>query len=138
MKHHITIGLALVAGAVLGAAGVQTLHAQAKPLIYYVAEIDVTNPEAYATEYAPKAQAIIKAHGGRQLAIGGSGAAGAMKLTAFDGDPPKRAVVQVWDSMEQVQAWRNDPQYKALRETGAKYAKFRSYALEGLPRPASQ
>jgi uncharacterized protein (DUF1330 family) len=133
MNQRITIGLALLAGAALGAAGVEGIHAQAKPPVYYVAEIDVSNPEAYAAEYAPKAQALIKSHGGRQLAIGGSAAAGATKLTAFDGEPPKRAVVQVWDSMDKVQAWRNDPQYKALREVGNKYAKFRSYAIEGLP-----
>jgi hypothetical protein len=50
---------------------IQGLHAQATPPVYYVAEIDVTNPDAYAKEYAPKAQAIIKSMGGRQLAIGG-------------------------------------------------------------------
>ena len=35
--------------------------------------------------------------------------------------------------MDKIQAWRSDPQYKALREAGNKYAKFRSYAIEGLP-----
>jgi len=55
------------------------------------------------------------------------------KLTAFDGEPPKRAVVQVWDSMEKVQAWRNNPEYKEARKIGEKYAKFRSYAIEGMP-----
>jgi uncharacterized protein (DUF1330 family) len=138
MNQRITIGLAMLAGAALGAAGVQGIHAQSKPPVYYVAEIDVSNPEAYGTEYAPKAQATIKAHGGRQLAIGGTGAAGATKLTAFDGEPPKRAVIQVWDSMEQIQAWRSDPEYKAAREIGSKYAKFRSFAIEGLPKPPSQ
>ncbi len=138
MDQRITIGLAMLAGAALGAAGVQGLHAQTKPPIYYVAEIDVSNPDAYATEYAPKAQALIKSHGGRQLAIGGAAGAGAAKLTAFDGEPPKRAVVQVWDNMEKLQAWRDDPQYKAAREIGNKYAKFRSYAIEGLPQAASQ
>src|SRR5262249_33105039 len=82
--QRITLGIALLAGAALGAAGVQGLHAQAKPPIYYVAEIEITNPEAYGAEYAPKAQAIIKSHGGRQLAIGGAGGAGAAKITAFD------------------------------------------------------
>src|SRR3954447_22869673 len=125
MQQRIAIGLAVLAGAALGAAGVQGIHAQGKTSVYYVAEIDVTNPEAYATEYAPKAQAIIKAHGGRHLAIGGTGAAGAVNLTAFEGEPPKRAVVQVWESMEAIQTWRNDPDFKALRETGGKYAKFR-------------
>jgi hypothetical protein len=63
MKTRYTIGLSMLAGAALGAAAMHGLHAQAKQPIYYVAEIDVTNSEAYAKEYVPKAQAIIKAAG---------------------------------------------------------------------------
>jgi uncharacterized protein (DUF1330 family) len=132
MKTHYTVALSMLAGTVLGAAAIQGLHAQAKPPVYYVAQIDVTDPDAYAKEYAPKAQAIIKAAGGRFLAIGGAGAAGA-KVTGFDGEPPKRAVVQVWDSMEKIQAWRANPEYIELRKIGEKYAKFRSFAVDGLP-----
>ena len=132
MKTRYTVVLSVIAGAALGGAAVQGLHAQAKPPIYYVAEIDVTNPDAYGKEYAPKMQALIKSHGGRQLAIGGTAGAGAKAVTAVDGPAPKRAVVQVWDSMEKVQAWRNDPQFKELRQIGEKYAKFRAYAIEGV------
>jgi uncharacterized protein (DUF1330 family) len=131
MKTHYTVTLAMVAGFGLGAVAVQGLHAQAKAPVYYVAEIDVTNPDAYAKEYAPKAQALIKAAGGRILAVGGT--AGGAKVTALDGEAPKRAVVQVWDSMEKIQAWRSNPEYKELRKVGDKYAKFRSYTVEGLP-----
>jgi len=80
---------------------------------------------------ARAAQAMIKAAGGRFLAIGG--AAGGAKVTMFDGEPPKRAVVQVWDSLEKIQAWRDNPEYKELRKVGEKYAKFRSYAIDGVP-----
>src|SRR6516165_2431043 len=132
MKIRYTVVLSVIAGAALGGAAVQGLHAQAKPPVYYIAEIDVTNPDAYGKEYAPKAQALIKSHGGRQLAIGGTGGAGAKAVTALDGAPPKRAVVQVWDNMEKLQAWRNDPQFKELRQIGEKYAKFRAYAIEGV------
>jgi uncharacterized protein (DUF1330 family) len=131
MKTYYTIALSMLAGAALGAVAIQGLHAQAKPPVYYIAEIDVTNPDAYAKEYAPKAQAIIKASGGRFLAIGGAAATGA-KVTAFDGEPPKRAVVQVWDSMEQILAWRAKPEYVELRKVGEKYAKFRSFAVDGV------
>lgn len=133
MNQHIALGLAMLAGGAIGAVAVQGLHAQAKPPVYYVSEIEVTNPEAYGKEYAPKAQAIIKAAGGRQLAIGGTGGAGAGKVVAFDGDAPPRAVVQVWDSMEKVQAWRANPEYIELRKIGGKYAKFHSFAIEGVP-----
>jgi uncharacterized protein (DUF1330 family) len=133
MNTKYKTGLAMLAGVALGAAAVQGLHAQAKPPVYYVAEIEVTNPEGYGKEFAPKAQAIIKSHGGKFLAIGGTAGANAKQITGFDGEAPKRAVVQLWDSMEKIQAWRNDPEYKKVREIGDKYAKFRSFAIEGTP-----
>ena len=131
MRSNYKIAVAVTAGVAIGALAVQGLHAQAKPPVYFVAEIDVTNPDAYAKEYAPRAQAIIKAAGGRFLAIGGS-AATTGTVTAFDGDAPKRVVVQVWDSMEKIRAWRANPEYVELRKVGEKYAKFRSFAVDGL------
>jgi uncharacterized protein (DUF1330 family) len=100
MKTHYTIALAMFAGVGLGAAAVQGLHAQAKPLVYSVAEIDIADQAAYST-YVPKAQAAIKAGGGKFLAAGGT-------ITAVDGEPPKsRVVIQQWDSLEKYQAYRN-------------------------------
>jgi len=131
MRSNYKFAVAVTAGVAIGALAVQGLHAQAKPPVYYVAEIDVTNPDAYAKEYAPKAQALIRAAGGRFLAIGGSAAATGT-VTAFDGDAPKRVVVQVWDSMEKIQAWRANPEYVELRKVGEKYAKFRSFAVDGV------
>ena len=131
MRSNYRIAVAVTAGVAIGALAVQGLHAQAKPRVYFVAEIDVTNPDAYAKEYAPKAQAIIKAAGGRFLAIGGS-AATTGAVTALDGDAPKRVVVQVWESMEKIRAWRANPEYIELRKVGEKYAKFRSFAVDGL------
>jgi uncharacterized protein (DUF1330 family) len=132
MNRHIALGLTLVAGISIGAFAVHSLHAQATPPLYLVGEIDVTNPEAYGKEYAPKAQALIKASGGRFLAIGGVAGAGAGKVTAFDGEAPKRTTIQVWDSMEKYQAYRNLPAFKEARQIGEKYAKFRNFAIEGV------
>ena len=127
MRTRYMVTLAVVAGFGLGALTVQSLHAQAKPPVYYIAEIDVTNVDAYTKEYAPKAQALIKASGGRLLAAG-------QKVTAIEGEPPKpRVAVQVWDSMAKIQAWRNSSEYKEIRKIGDKYAKFRAFAVEGLP-----
>ena len=132
MKTHYTIAVAMFAGAAIGATAVNGLHAQAKAPLYLVTELDVTNPDAYGKEYAPKAQALIKASGGRFLAIGGVAGAGAGKVTAFDGEAPKRATLQVWDSMEQYQAYRNSPAFKEARQIGEKYAKFHTFAVEGV------
>ena len=132
MKTQIAAALGLVVGVGLGAAAVQGLHAQAKPPVYYVAEIDVSNPEAYAKEYAPKARAAIDKAGGKFLALAGAGTSGA-KVTALDGEPPKRVAIQVWPSLEQLQASFNSPDYQEARKIGAKYATFHSFAVDGLP-----
>ena len=55
MKIQYAVSLAVLAGFGLGAIAVQTLHAQGKPPAYTIVEIDVTNPDAYAKEYAPTA-----------------------------------------------------------------------------------
>lgn len=122
---------ALLIGSGLGAAGVANLYAQAKPPIYYVVEVETDDPAAYAADFAPRAQAIIRAAGGRFVAIGGTGATGAKPLTPIEGDPPKRVIVMAWDNMDQVHAWWGNSEYIALRKIVDRYAKFRSFAVEG-------
>ena len=127
MQAKYTVSLAMLAGIGIGAAAVQTLHAQAKPPIYRNAEIEISNVEAYTKEFAPKAQAALKGAGGRFLAAG-------QNVTALEGDPPKtRVTIQVWDSMEKMQAAFNSAEYKDARKIGEKYAKFRAFSVEGLP-----
>ena len=127
MKPNYKIAVAMLAGVALGALAIQGLHAQAKPPVYYVAEIDVSNLDAYTKEYAPKAQASIKAHGGRLIAVG-------QNAMGFDGAlPAKRVAIQQWESLEKIKEWHNSTDYKQAREIGEKYAKFRSWAIEGLP-----
>lgn len=133
MNSSYKIALALLAGAALGGLAIEGLHAQAKAPVYVISEIDVTNPDAYAKDYLPKAQAMIRAAGGRLVAVGGTAASGGGKVTALDGDAPKRVVVQLWDSADKVKAWRSNPQFVELRKVGEKYAKFRSFVVDGVP-----
>jgi uncharacterized protein (DUF1330 family) len=131
MKRKIGTVLGMVAGIGIGATTVQVLHAANHPPVYYVAEQDISNPECYANEFVPLAAATIKAAGGRYVAAGGVGSSG--KVTGFDGEPPKsRVVIHVWDSLEQIQAWYNSPEYKNARKIGDKCAKFRSFAVDGV------
>jgi len=128
MNVRYTVIAAAVAGFAAGAVTIEQLHAQAKPPVYYVAEIDMKNAEAYQKEYTPKAQALIKKMGGKPLAAGST--------TAIEGAPPKsRVAVQQWESMEAIQKWRSSAEYKEIRKTGDKYATFRSFAVQGLPQP---
>jgi uncharacterized protein (DUF1330 family) len=127
VKAQYKVALAMLGSAALGALAVQGLHAQAKPPVYSISEITITNPDAYTKEYVPLAQAAIKANGGRILVAGG-------RVTMLEGDPPKgRVTVQAWDSVEKALAWRNSADYKKAREIGDKYAKFHAYAVEGVP-----
>ena len=57
MKTSYTVTLAMLAGFGLGSVAVQGLHAQAKPPVYYISEISVTDLDGYTKEYAPKVQA---------------------------------------------------------------------------------
>jgi uncharacterized protein (DUF1330 family) len=125
MKSHFTVSLAILAGVGIGAVAVQSLHAQNKPPVYFVAETDVSNPDAYAKEYIPRVITTIKANGGRYIAAG--------KATPLEGESPKsRVVVIAFDSLEKIDAWRNSEAFKEDRKIGDKYEKFRAYAVEGV------
>ncbi len=63
MRSYAGLGLAMIACFGLGAAAVKALHAQTKPPLYQVTEIDVTDLDGYLKEYAPKAQASANAAG---------------------------------------------------------------------------
>ena len=126
MKTYLTVSFAMLTGMAIGGFAVQGLHAQAKPPVYYIAEIDTPNLDAYMKDYAPVAQASIKAAGGKIIAGG--------QAKGVEGDPPKaRTVIQVWESEEQIQKWRSSAEYKKAREIGDKLAKFRSLMVPGTP-----
>ena len=126
MKTRYSVGMALLAGIAIGAVAVEGLRAQAKPPVYFIAEIQTSNIDAYLKDYAPLAQKTIKDAGGRIVAGG--------PPKAVEGDPPKtRVVVQVWDSEEKMLAWRNSAEYKKAREIGDKLAKFTSFIVPGAP-----
>jgi hypothetical protein len=50
MRTRTSIALAVIAGFVIGAAAIEGLHAQAKPPVFTIAEIDVSNVDAYGKE----------------------------------------------------------------------------------------
>jgi len=125
MKTQYTVTLAMLCGFGLGAIAVQGLHAQAKPPVYTVTEIDVQNVDGYMKEYVPVVQPLIKKGGGTLLAA-------SLKVTAMLGTAPKRVAINRWDSLEAAQALYTSPEYKAAQAIGDKYATFRRYAVEGM------
>jgi len=105
--------------------------------VYVIAEVDVTNTDAYAKEYGAKVQPLIEKLGGRFVAIGDREAISGGKVTPIEGNAPKPktlVVIELWDSLDKVQAWRANPEFKQLHEkVGLKYASFRTFAVDGAP-----
>lgn len=131
MKTRYAIGMAVLVGFGLGAASHSGLHAQSKAPFYLISEIDVTDPEPYGKEFAPRAQASVKASGARFIAIGGAAGAGAKPVAAVEGTAPKRVTIQVWESREAFERWYNSPEYQDALKIGRKYATWRRYLVEG-------
>jgi uncharacterized protein (DUF1330 family) len=127
MKAVYKGSVAVFAGVALGVVAVEGLRAQAKPPVYVVAEIDVTDPATYQT-YVDRNGALVQSFGGRFLARGG-------KTEAIAGSPPRgRVAIYTFESMEKMQAWRDSPQYKELVALRDKSANFRSFVVEGTIR----
>src|SRR5205085_6909022 len=96
MKTRVTVALSMLAGAALGGAAIQALHAQAKPPVYMIAINDVSDQERYAKEYVSPAQRTVKDYGGEYVAAGpGAQVAGNL--------PHGPVVILRWDSMEALQ-----------------------------------
>jgi len=115
----------MLAGAVVGGAAIQALHAQAKPPVYMIAINEVSDQERYGKEYVSPAQKAVKDHGGEYIAVGPG--------TQVAGNLPRGPVVILrWDSMEALQAWYNSPDFQAALKVGEKYAKFNIVAVNGV------
>jgi uncharacterized protein (DUF1330 family) len=125
MKAKYTVALAMVGSFALGAAAMQGLHDQAKPSGYFIAEVNMSNRDAYTKEFVPLVMKVIKEWGGKYLVGGG-------RTISLQGTPPgNRVVVIQFESLDKVQAWWDSPARKDSQAIGDKYATFRTYAVEG-------
>lgn len=126
MNCQAKVGLGILLGFALGTAASAGLHAQAKPLAYVISEIEVTNADAYASEYVPLANKALAESGQKRLVSGG-------KTLSFAGEPPAaRIVVSTFENLEKAQAAYTSPAYLDARKIGDKYGKLRIFAVEGL------
>jgi uncharacterized protein (DUF1330 family) len=127
MKTRSAAVLSLLAGLAIGAAAIQGLHAAARPPAYVVTEVGIGDLDAYLKEYLPVAEASIQASGGRLIA-------GGQNILVLEG-PARgtRVAISRFDSLDAVQAWRGSDRYREARKIADKYARFRSFAIEGLP-----
>ncbi len=93
------------------------------PKGYWIAHVDVSDPENYKQYQALNAKAFSK-YGARFLVRGG-------KFTAKAGTPRARHVVIEFDSYEQALACYDSPEYKAAEEVRNKYSTADVIVIEG-------
>jgi uncharacterized protein (DUF1330 family) len=127
MRTRYTVALSMLAGAVIGAVAIQGLQAQGKAKAYTVSELETLDPAAQAA-FTSLAQAALKAAGGRSFNTGGG------KVVALEGAaPPKRVVINEWDSLDQAQAYYKSKAWTDLAPQRDKAIKtIRRYAVEAV------
>jgi uncharacterized protein (DUF1330 family) len=115
----------MLAGAALGGAVIDALHAQVKPHAYVIAEITIKDEDGYSREFAPAVVKAQEASGGKFLVRGG-------KTESQVGSPPApRVFVVEYDSLDKAQAWWNSQATQDAFAIGNKYADIRQFAVEG-------
>jgi uncharacterized protein (DUF1330 family) len=126
MKANHKLTLAVLAGASIGVAAATAIHAQqAKvPPAYLIAEVDVQDPATFQ-KYREKVPETLAPFNGHYIIRGG-------RTQALEGEPPKRFVVIVFDSMEKAQAWEDSPAYEAIKPLRQSSAKSRIFIAEGV------
>ena len=83
---------------------------------YAIGRLTMRDP-SWMAEYGPKVAELVKKHGGKYLVRGGKS-----ERLEGEGELPNAIVVLEFPSMEQAQAWYNDPDYAPmieLRQTGS-------------------
>ncbi len=120
MKSNHKLAVAVFAGVSIGVAGAHAIHAQQvkTPPGYVIAEVDVSDPEAFK-KYAEKVPATVASFDGHYLVRGG-------KIQSVEGEAPKRITVIAFESAERARAWEYSP---AFRHSSAK---SRIFIVEGI------
>jgi uncharacterized protein (DUF1330 family) len=126
MKSNHKLAVAVLAGVSIGVAGAHALRAQQvkAPPGYVIAEVDVTDPDAYK-KYAQQVPATVAAFDGHYLVRGG-------KIQEVEGEAPKRIVVLAFDSAEKAHNWEYSPAYEAIKPIRHSAAKSRIFIVEGI------
>jgi uncharacterized protein (DUF1330 family) len=115
VQSRSLIALSVLVGFAAGAATVHTLHAQSQPPGFAIVELDVLLTKAVTDQH------------GKFLASPGP-------TTTIEGNPPKRAAVIEFESVDRAVATFGSAAYRNARKIGDKYAKFQIYAVQGASR----
>src|SRR5215475_301542 len=117
---------AMLFGVALGVGVIEMLHAQAKPPAYLISDITITDEAAYK-EYIDKIVPTYAQFGAKFLVRGGQTVA-----IPGAGEPPKRAVVVMFENLDKAKAWSESDVVKQTRPFRDRSAKLHAYLVEGV------
>jgi uncharacterized protein (DUF1330 family) len=124
-KRHV---LPAVVALMLAGLGFTFLRAATiEPKGYVIAEITVTDPEAYKS-YVAAVGPLVAHFGGKYVVRGG-------QIIAVEGDPPiGRFAVIEFDSLAAAKSFEDSPEYQAIAPLRRKSARSRVFLVEGISR----
>ena len=127
MNTRYKIALAVLAGAGLGAAAIEGLHAQAKPPAYVVVAVrSIKDSAGFKTGVVDKASpAALAAAGGRYVIR-------TQAIRSLDGTKPERFVLIAFDSTEKAMAWHNSEAQREIEAARIKTTDSLSFLVEGV------
>jgi uncharacterized protein (DUF1330 family) len=126
MKIQYAVALAVAAGLGLGSVAIRGLHAQSKPPVYVVIEInEISDADGFKAflKMDPSNVVEVKDADGRYLVR-------AENVTALDGTAPKRFVIIAFDNIAKAKAYNDN--IKEVAAIRIKTTKSRSFIVEGM------
>jgi uncharacterized protein (DUF1330 family) len=91
---------------------------------FIIWEVEVIDAEAFKL-YSSRVVQTTERYGGRYLVRGG-------RIESLEGEPPKRVVMSVWESIEDAKRWYRSPEYSEIIGIRHRTCKTRSFIVEGL------
>ena len=95
---------------------------------YLIADIEITNPDGYAS-YRPLAAASVARHGGRFVARGGT-------IVPLEGEwDPKRIVIIEFPSLDAATTFYHSDDYQAALKVRLAHSTGKVVIVDGAPPP---
>ena len=126
MKIQYVVALAVAAGLGLGLVAIRSLHAQSKPQVYVVIEInEISDAEGFKAflKMDPSNVVEVKDADGRYLVR-------TENVTALDGTAPKHFVIIAFDNVAIAKAYNDN--IKEVAAMRMKTTKSRSFIVGGI------
>ena len=117
----------MLAGAVLGAAAINGLHAQGRPpAAFVIIDVgDITDPDGFAKQTHSAEAATLVPFGGQFVMR-------TNKIVGIEGAPPKQFVVVSFTSAQAAKDWASSAARKEFDATRVNSTKSREFIVDGM------